>query len=300
MTTQGDLSFVGRTARRQYLVLMALFRIAVNRYLFGIFTRFLARRFDPANAAILTLPTGGKFKIYLNDGYWTRFALFRREYEPEVGTVIDAAAGHTALFCDAGANKGYWSVYASTLFQRVIAIEASSDTFRTLTENTRSLANVHRCWAAVFSRSNEELSFVNVHNSHASARLGDTAGTLDRTEVVETVAIDDLLTPGQAALIKLDVEGAEIAAMDGARRALRDGSVLIYEDHGGDAACAPSAHLLGLGNIRVYFAENPTIPLHDVASIRALKTDPYKGYNFIAAHHASPLLTAILEDFANR
>lgn len=300
MSSDLSLTFTSSAARWQYRLLMGLFRLAVNRYLFGIFTRLLARRFDPKNAVMLRLPTGGDFKIYLNDGYWTRFALYHRDYEPEVAALISAAAGKADLFCDAGANKGYWTVYAAPLFQRVVAIEASSTTFRALSENTATQKNVNRRWAAVFSQSNQELTFVNVQNSHASARIGEDAARGDQTETVETVALDDLIPPEQTALIKLDVEGAEIAAIDGARRALSNGAVLIYEDHGADASCAPSVHLLRDPEIRLYFAENPSKPLTKLEDIRAVKTDRYKGYNFIAARADSGLLADILEGFAIR
>ena len=300
MRADPDLAFTSQSARLQYHLLMMLFRLAFNRWLFGIFTRSLARLFDPSNAVLVTLPTGTPFKIYLNDGYWTRFALFRRNYEPEVGAILQAAAGHAHVFYDAGANKGYWSVFASTLFQQIIAIEASSTTYEVLSENTEALRNVSRHQAAVYSRSHEKLTFVNVHNSHASARLGKEASNADQTEKVETVAIDDLIAPEQKALIKLDVEGAEIAAIDGANRALSGGAVLIYEDHGNDPSCAPSAHLLANPEIRLYFGENPSKPLTSIDEVRAVKTDPFKGYNFIAARADSTLLDAILEVFAIR
>ncbi|MEL7256748.1 MAG: FkbM family methyltransferase [Pseudomonadota bacterium] len=299
MADKRALTFTSSGAKAQYIVLMGLFRLAfLNRYLFGIFTRTLARFCVPENAVYLSLSTGGQFKIYLNDAYWTRFALYRDDYELEVGAVIQKAQGHANVFCDLGANKGYWSVFAAPLFGKVFAVEASSATFKILTENTISLSNVSRRWAAIYVKSDEELSFVNVHNSHASARLGDDAGLSDNTETVQTIAIDDLLPAKTIALIKLDVEGAEISAIDGAKRTLLDGSVLIYEDHGSDTACAPSAHLLSLPGIRVYSVQNGLKRLHSVDEVLAQKGDKYTGYNFLAGHKDSDLLTGILEGFA--
>ena len=299
MADRQALTFTSRGAKMQYMMLMGLFRLAfLNRYLFGIFTRVLARFYTPENAALLSLGTGGQFKIYLNDAYWTRFALYRDDYELEVGAVIQKAQKHTNVFCDLGANKGYWSVFAAPLYSEVFAVEASSATFKILTENTSHLSNVSRRWAAIYAKSDEELSFVNVHNSHASARLGEDAGSSDNTETVQTIAIDDLLPAKSMALIKLDVEGAEISAIDGAKRTLLDGSVLIYEDHGSDRSCAPSAHLLSLPGIRLYSVQNGLKRLCSVEDVLANKGDKYTGYNFLAGHENSSLLAGILEGFA--
>ena len=293
-------AYSGRTAKRQYRLLMLLFTTAVNRYLYGIYARGLARFFDTENAVDISVGPNGRFRIYLNDAYWTRFVLFHGSYEPEVARVISSASGHANTFCDLGANKGYWTVFASSLFGNIISVEASSDTFRFLSENARHLPNVALRWAALHSRSNEEMTFLNTHNSHASARLasGDDGPAKAETETVETVAIDDLLPVGQTALIKLDVEGAEIAAIDGARRALAEGSVLIYEDHGSDSQHQTSVHLLSIPGIRLYSVENSPELITSTDAISVLKTDRYKGYNFLAAHEDSELLHGILEDFA--
>lgn len=296
MSQNRKIGFTGASARVQYLLLMGLFRIAITRGLYGRFARGLGRVFPPQNAVFLRQGDEPPFKIYLNDGYWTRFALYRTDYEPEVAAVLRAAAGHTDMFCDLGANKGYWSVRAAPLSTRIHAVEASAETFAALTENVGNLPNVTRHKRAIHAESGQKLHFLNVPLSHASARIAEASEGADET--VETIAIDDLIPGGTAALVKLDVEGAEIAAFEGAERALDDGSVFIYEDHGGDAECLPSAHLLQDGKNSVYSIAKTPQRLHSVAEIRAVKTDPYKGYNFLVARTESELLRALLEGFA--
>ncbi len=296
MSEHRRLSFSGASARVQYHLLMGLFHLAVTRGLYGRFARGLGRIFNARNAVYLSEGGAPAFKIYLNDGYWTRFALYHHDYEPEVARVLSSAAGQTGLFCDLGANMGYWTLRAAPLFDRVIAVEAAEQTFAHLCENTEGLANVTRQRNAVHTRSGERLRFLNVPDSHASARLAGADEGADET--VTTLAIDDLVPAGTAALIKLDVEGAEIAAFDGARRAIEEGAVIIYEDHGNDPACQPSDHLLNRLKISVYSAQIGLEKLGSVAAVRALKTDPFKGYNFVAARQDSPLLAAIRERFA--
>ncbi|GAW34546.1 hypothetical protein RA2_01596 [Roseovarius sp. A-2] len=295
------LTFSGPAARLQYVLLMGLFRLAVTRGLYGRFARGLGRVFGPDGAVFLHENGAPPYRIALNDGYWTRFALYRAPYEPEVARVLRAARGATPLFCDMGANKGYWTTRAVPLFDRVIAVEASARTFAELYRNAGELCNVTLHRAAIHARSGEEMRFVNTHLSHASARLqsDQPVGGQDRVETVETLAIDDLVPEGVAALIKLDVEGAEIAAIEGAARALTDGAVLIFEDHGNDPACSVSAHLLSDPDMRLCSIEHGFEPMRDVGMIRALKTDAYKGYNFLAARADSPLLARIAQGFAN-
>jgi len=299
MTRQRSITFSSPAARLQYLLLMGLFRLAVTRGLYGRFARGLGRIFDPENAAFLRVNGGAPFRISLNDGYWTRFALYRFPYEPEVAAALVAAQGQVPLFCDLGANKGYWTIQSAAMFDHVIAVEASAKTYAALARNAGELPNVTLHRAAIHARSGETLTFLNTHLSHASARLlgASGAGQGDQTETITTLAIDDLVPAGTAALIKLDVEGAEVAAIDGATQAIKDGSVLIYEDHGNDPACTPSAHLLGLGDMRLFSIEDGIVPMPSVDAIRAFKTDPYKGYNFLAAQEGSPLLAAMIEGF---
>lgn len=289
------LSFSSPVARLHYHLLMALFRLSVTRGLYGRFARGLARLFPADDAVWLHEGAAPPFRIALDDGYWTRFALYRGPYEPEVATVLRAAAGTTPLFCDLGANKGYWTTRAVPLFDRVIAVEASAQTFAALRENAAHLPNVALHRAAIHARSGGVLRFVNTHLSHASARLmdGGPARPGDRIETVPTLSVDDLVPEGVAALIKLDVEGAEIAAIDGAARAIAQGAVLIYEDHGMDAACTVSAHLVRDPDMRLFAMEGGLVPVAGLTAIAARKTDPFRGYNFLAARAESPLLATL-------
>ena len=165
------LTFSGPSARLHHALLMGLFRLAVTRGLYGRFARGLGRLFPAGNAVWLHEDGAPPFRIALDDGYWTRFALYHAPYEPEVGAVLRAAEGAAPLFCDLGANKGWWTTRAAPLFDRVIAVEASGATFAELQGNAGHLPNVTLHRAAVHARSGETMTFVNTHLSHASARL---------------------------------------------------------------------------------------------------------------------------------
>jgi FkbM family methyltransferase len=122
------------------------------------------------------------------------------------------ASGRTLIDC--GANIGYWSVRAKELgFKDAIAIEANGDLIPFLKRNYRGA--VHH--AAVHSRSGETLY---LEGQGATASLAATG------RPVRTLALADLDVTGPV-LIKLDVEGAEIAAIEGA--AGMD-AIFVYED----------------------------------------------------------------------
>ena len=296
------IRFSGISARIHYYLLMALYQLAFTRGAYGHFARGLARFFPQSNAVWLHLDDGPGFQITLDDAYWTRFALYHFPYEPEIDTVLRACVGKTSLFCDLGANKGFWTTRAAPLFQQVIAVEASAQTFESLRHSTDMLKNVHIHHAAINDRTGDKLTFVNTYLSHASARLllDGKAGTSDQTETVSTFKVDDLVPVGVPALIKMDVEGAEVNAIKGAQRTICDGSVLIYEDHGSDRACAPSELLLSMSEIEIYSIEDGFEKVATLDEIRETKTDSYKGYNFLAARKNSPLLASLVEHFANK
>ncbi len=185
----------------------------------------------------------------------------------------------------------------AALFDRVIAAEAAQATFAELEADAGLLPNVALHQVAIHSVSGKHLTFVNVANSHASARLlsDGKSGPGEKTETVVTRRIDDLVPKGVPVLINLDVEGAEVEALKGASHALQEGAVIIYEDHGSDPTCAPSGHLLSMPETCLFFSDDRFSQVTSLDQVRASKTDPYKGYNLLAAHKESALLARILE-----
>ena len=268
---------------------------------YGRLTRAVARAFDPDNAILVPVEGGQRIRVHLDDEYWTRVALGRARYEPEVGRILAAARGATTHFCDLGANIGYWTLRAAPDFPHLTAVEAAPPTLARLRANLRGLPRVRLHHAAVHRHSGGEMRFICDRRRHAAARLapeGMTPNDLTPGEElvpVRTVRIDDLIPPGAPALVKLDVEGAEVAAIDGGQRALNDGSVLIYEDHGADRDCAPSARLLRMEGVDIHAIEGTVRPMSSIAEIAALKTDRRKGYNFITGVRGSALLASILD-----
>jgi FkbM family methyltransferase len=151
--------------------------------------------------------------------------------------LIDEAVAPGATVVDVGANIGYNTVYLARRVGargHVVAVEPAADNLRVLRENVaaNALANVV-VHAAAAGRTRDvrdlflrgEISAVNslFHESVYAAVTG--------VEKVEVVPLDEIVE-GHADFIKIDVEGAELDALEGMTRLLSHPRVtLVVEWH---------------------------------------------------------------------
>ncbi len=196
-------------------------------------------------------------------------------------------AAEPLAFVDCGANYGYWSALLSgERFGRrpTIAIEAAPDTYSWLARNAAlnggRFATLNR---AVSSRSGET---VRLYGAKHEAR--SISGGGEPVAEMETIALDDLLdrpelAASESIVLKLDVEGAEKAALEGARRMLEREALLIYEEHGTDRSHALSAHLRDDLGMRLFAAEASRVrELGGLAELDSIKRSRRWGYDFFA------------------
>jgi FkbM family methyltransferase len=188
---------------------------------------------------------GARLRVGLGDGYWTKL-LLGQPYEPELADLLAGELDPEAAFLDCGANIGYWSVLASTRWgAQVVAVEAARSAYQQLVRNNRLNGNRFTpLKAAVWSQERELLTLVTHEWRHAGSSVVNRRDKIGRsgydTETVETVTIDGLVArhfpDASKVVVKLDVEGAESAAIEGARDTLGTRDVLlVYEDAGSSA-----------------------------------------------------------------
>jgi FkbM family methyltransferase len=151
-----------------------------------------------------------------------------------------ADPGETAV--DAGANVGFVSnllAHAVGRSGRVVAFEPHPQIFQTLSRNATRLRDVDGLdvlelnQAAVSTTSGmlplgiDPATFA---QNKGTASL-EQAGSTESTDV-RTVRLDDSLTV-PVGVLKLDVEGHELAALEGAERLLREQRVrdILFEEH---------------------------------------------------------------------
>ena len=130
-----------------------------------------------------------------------------------------------AVVVDAGANIGVYSEFLSRCVGPngvVHSFEPCPDNFMRLRCATRKLPNVSLCPAAVGERSGETMLYVS-DNLNVDHRAYVTEGNPRRALQVGMVALDDYFKPGERVdLLKLDVQGYELHALQGAKRILNE------------------------------------------------------------------------------
>ncbi len=135
------------------------------------------------------------------------------------------------LVVDAGANIGYMSVLAATAGAHVIAFEPNPALVPILRQNlgtqgeVRPIALGARCHTALLIPPDPS-----AHNN-GLGRLGSETESGSISVPVDT--FDSQLRGRSVAILKLDVEGAEHAVLEGAANALKEGRLrhIIFEDH---------------------------------------------------------------------
>ena len=130
-----------------------------------------------------------------------------------------------AVVVDAGANIGIYSQFLSRCVGTtgvVHSFEPSPENFERLRSATHRLPNVRLSQSAVGERSgNSELYLSDKLNVDHRAYMA--SGDSRRTIPIEMVALDDYFKPGERVdLIKMDTQGYELHALQGATRVLLD------------------------------------------------------------------------------
>ena len=187
-------------------------------------------------------------------------------YEPNSLMVLSDLLSPGDVFIDVGANIGLFSLFAAPLVGErgmVIAVEASGREFDRLIDNI-ALNNLMNVRALHFALSDKpgvvELSIADdKHGGHNTLAKNFTYASVEkiRTERVAAETIDQLVGRSKIDrldLIKMDIEGAELLAIRGARETLQKfRPVLLLEvveqmlTSGGGSAPELESELLRVG-----------------------------------------------------
>jgi FkbM family methyltransferase len=247
-----------------------------------------AASFSSERDIIIRLNEDASFRIPFADRYWSRLLNTNYSYEEEIEIFLRSVADMKYTFLDCGANYGYWSVLVTSQpygRQNAIAVEASPRNAAWLSAN--AALNDNRFVGLNAAIGGQTGGFVRI-TGHKHEALGTVA--LDHREDgdIRVLSLDDLVRdvdPTSPIIAKLDIEGVEIAAIDGARRLVSGNTLFICEDHGSDKNHLLSRYLIDRTPMRAY-AFDPAIgrfkPLRDAADMDRIKQFSWVGYNVFA------------------
>jgi FkbM family methyltransferase len=142
-------------------------------------------------------------------------------YEPHIASLLQRRLRRGTVFFDIGANVGYYTLFASTLVGdagRVVAFEPGPDNFQMLTEHIR----INEC-TNVISVQKALSDIPGVVRFDGTARM--MCKLSDRGNIeVECTTIDAFIRESGISpeILKMDIEGAEIQALRGARYCLSE------------------------------------------------------------------------------
>ena len=173
--------------------------------------------------------------------------------EPRIVESMRRALRPGTTFVDAGSNVGFYAILASRLVGpsgRVIAIEMMPDTAERLRLHCRlnHAANVEVVELALSDRKDGEVVATVTEGKFGQASIARPGKPgLVRKVSVRCGTLDDIMAdvPGPIALLKMDLEGAELNACRGAHNVLQRTETIIYEQ--ADAATDGDDLLKGAG-----------------------------------------------------
>ena len=221
----------------------ALSRLSKPQYVFRpsqLVRRALLRRGRPE--PIVQTPWGCPMMVARSDVLGAGIARMG-VHEMAVSETMWRLAAGDQLAVDVGANIGYFTGLLACRAAQVIAFEPNPRLHRFVKANIAA-------WGVVGERVELDLRAVSDHEGtavlHLPAAYAANFGvaTLEASEETEsfevaTVRLDDVIAGRAVGLLKIDVEGHEMTAFEGARESLAAGLIrdIVFEDQIGRASC---------------------------------------------------------------
>jgi FkbM family methyltransferase len=192
------------------------------------------------------------FRTHLED-HVQRYLFWYGSYEPVELAIAQAVLQLGDVVLDIGANIGNYSLTAAKAVGTsgsIYSFEPSTATFLQLQENIRlnGLQTIHAIQAAVGNSPGLATLYVSANDNIGMTSLQPADNFSDVVEQVKLITIDDFVRKTgipQVSLIKIDIEGSELAALQGMLEVLtRHQPLLMVEINAATLArfgTAPSA-----------------------------------------------------------
>ena len=170
------------------------------------------------------------FKLYIHEGkdLLSDSLLITKEYEPLETKVIKDIVKEGNIVVDAGANIGYYTILLSKAVGhngKVYAFEPEKSCFNLLKKNCREnkCYNVILINKALSNKEGEIKFYINEKDKGSSSVIenGDAV-------IVQSTTLDKEISK-PIDFMKIDIEGAELQALQGATTSLRSCSKMVIE-----------------------------------------------------------------------
>jgi FkbM family methyltransferase len=168
---------------------------------------------------------GNKAYKYAFPAYRFAYRIYKAYADRAERQLLQKSLFSGAIVVDAGANIGIYSEFLSRCVGPngvVHSFEPSPDNFVRLRSATRKLPNVCARLAAIGERSGETMLYVS-DKLNVDHRAYATEGNPRSAIQVAMVALDDYFKPAERVdLLKLDIQGYELHALQGAKRIIKE------------------------------------------------------------------------------
>lgn len=254
----------------------------------------LLRTLLPADKMVKVCFDGDRcFQFPYGDAYWSLLLNRNHVYEEEIKVFLLAMRSVEFAFLDCGANYGYWSVHVSSeKFGKhpSVAIEADEETFSLLQDNCSMNAQRFEIMRRAISNQDDEVVAM-YGKKHEARTIIAEEGAQPRSQVntisLDTLSESEVFLAAEKIVLKLDVEGVEVAALEGGKKLLERDIIVVYEDHGADRNHEVTAYIMNQAGMRTYAYDGGRfVNLTSIRELDAMKKNRRRGYDFFATKSA--------------
>ncbi|RAI41878.1 FkbM family methyltransferase [Rhodoplanes roseus] len=254
---------------------------------FSLGCRILSRALDDRET-VVQLNEDARFAFPFGDGYWSVLLDRRYVYEAELERFLMNVVDVDYTFVDCGANYGLWSVLATSRpfgAHPAIAIEASSRNAAKLRRNAELNGNRFAVRHQAIGATAGGVARLSGRKHEAFTIAGpDDAAFCEEVPVVSLDSLigDGSLDPSGRFIVKLDVEGVEIDALQGGQRLLDADTIMLCEEHGADRSHGVTRWVLAQPGCREFVLDPRTGRFEEVREpgfLDHIKTNHAVGYN---------------------
>lgn len=226
-------SLIGRRLPRLSATMLRLLApILPNLWIFY----WIVRECNLRIATQARLGNGMKVKVFLGDMIGCHI-WHTGWYEPHLVEALTPFLTPEVVFFDLGANLGQYTLLSAPLVQEVHSFEPFRETYKLLEWNVKQnrLANVHLNELAVSDHTGEAVIHAGDAGNVGGTSLERREATTGRQYPIRTITLDEYVFGSglqnrlKKIVLKMDIEGGELIALQGARQFLELKPVIFLE-----------------------------------------------------------------------